>query len=195
MATKVTICSNSLLLLGAKTINDFSENNDRARLVSNLWPMVSDWLLRSHLWNCAVIRVQLAPDLVAPAFDYPFQYSIPNDWLRTLQMGELGTPIDYTHEGRKILTAENPLNMVYIARVDEGLWDSALQFAATMAMAALCAYPITQSSSLGDSYYAKLLACLKQVRAIDGQDNPPETLGDFRLFMSRFTTSVPLPFR
>lgn len=195
MATKVTICSNALLLLGAQPIDDFSDDNDRTRLVSNLWPMVSDWLLRSHFWNCAVARVQLAPDVATPAFDWSFQYSIPSDWLRTLQMGELGTPIEFTHEGRKILTNENPLNMVYVARVDEGTWDSALQFSATMAMAALCAYPITQSSSLGDSYYQKLLASLKQTRAIDGQDNPPETLGDFRLFMSRFTTSVPLPFR
>lgn len=195
MATKVTICSNSLLLLGAKTINDFSENNDRARLVSNLWPQVSDWLLRSHLWNCAVKRVQLTPDLTPPVFDYSQQFSIPDDWLRTLQLGELGSPIDYTQEGRKILCDENPLNLVYVARVDEGLWDTALQWSATMAMTAVCAYPITQSAALGDSYYQKLLVSLKQSRAIDGQDTPPETLGDFRYFASRFTTSVPTVLR
>lgn len=195
MATKVEICSNALLLLGAQTINSFSDNNDRTRLVSNLWPTTSDWLLRSHYWNCAVKRVQLAPDVVPPAFDYGQQFTIPDDWLRTLQLGLLGTPIDYTHESRKILCDENPLNMVYVARVNEGTWDTALQFSAIMAMAALCAYPITQSASLGESLYVKLKDSLKQTRAIDGQDNPPETLGDFRLFMSRFTTSVPNVFR
>lgn len=195
MATKVTMCSNALLMLGAKTINDFGEATDRARIVSNLWPQVRDWLLRAHNWNCAVKRVQLAPDVAVPAFDYSFQYSIPDDWLRTLQVGEIGTPVQFTHEGRKILCDENPLDLVYVFRADEGTWDTALQFTATLAMAAACAYAITQSSSLADSCYQKLTLNLKQTRAIDGQDNPPETLGDFRYYMSRFTTSVPSPFR
>lgn len=33
----VSICSNALLMLGAQPINDFSESNDRARLMSNLY--------------------------------------------------------------------------------------------------------------------------------------------------------------
>jgi hypothetical protein len=195
MANRVSICSNALVMLGAKTINDFNEATDRARIVSNLWPQVSDWLLRTHPWNCAVKRIQLAPEVAVPVFDYSFQFVIPDDWLRTLQIGELGMPIHFTQEGRKILCDENPLNLVYIARVDEGTWDAALQFAASAAMAAAAAYAITQSASLAEVMYGKLKDILKQARAVDGQDNPPETLGDYRLFMSRFTTSVPSVFR
>jgi hypothetical protein len=178
-------------MLGAKTINSFDDDNDRARTVSNLWPQVRDWLLRSHNWNCAVARVQLAPDVTVPAFDWAYQYSIPNDWIRTLQVGELAAPVPYAHEGRKILSDENPLNLVYVFRQNEGSWDTALQFAATLAMAAVCAYSITLSTSLAQSQYALLMNELKKVRAVDGQDIPPETLGDFRMFSSRFTTSAP----
>ena len=195
MATDVSICSNALLMVGAKTINDFTENNDRTRLVSNLWPQVRDWILRSHYWNCAVARVQLAPDVTPPAFDYSLQYTIPTDWLRTLQVGELGSPIRYTQEGRKILADENPLDLVYVFRASEGTWDAALQFSATLAMASTIAYAITQSASLAQSMYQQLVLSLKTARSIDGQDNPAETLGDFRLFTSRFTTSVPTVLR
>jgi hypothetical protein len=195
MATKVSICSNALLMLGSQTINDFNEPNDRAKLVSNLWEPVSDWLLRSHLWNCAVKRVQLAPDTAAPVFDYSQQYTLPGDWLRTLQIGERGAPIDYTQEGRKILCDVDPLNLVYVARVDEGTWDTLLQFAAILAMATACAYAITLSAAVGEQKLQELREVLRQARAVDGQDNPPEELGDYRLFMSRFTTSVPAVFR
>lgn len=195
IATEVDICSNALQLLGAKPISDFSGADDRTRLVSNLWPQVRDWLLRSHYWNCAVKRVQLAPDVAPPAFDYSQQYTLPGDWLRTLQIGEKGAPVDFTAEGRKILCDDNPLNLVYVARVSEGSWDTALQMAATYAMASLCAYPITQSASLGDSMYGKLVMLLKQTRAIDGQDNPPEQISDFRLFSSRFSSSLPAVLR
>jgi hypothetical protein len=194
MTTAVTICSNALLMNGAKTINDFTENNDRARLVSNLWPQIRDWLIRSHNWNSCVARVQLAPDVVTPSFDWNFQYSIPNDWLRTLQVGELGIPVDYAHEGRKILCDENPLNLVYVFRQDEGSWDTGLQFVATLAMCAVTAYPLTQSASFAASQYALFVQELRKVKSTDGQDIPPETLGDFRYFNSRFTSTVPTPF-
>jgi hypothetical protein len=191
MATDVSICSNALLLVGAQTINDFSGEDDRTKLVSNLWPMVRDWLLRSHNWNCATKRVQLAPDPTAPEFDYAFRFLIPSDWLRTLQVGERGSPLDYTHEGRYILCDTNPLPFVYIARVNEGAWDTLLQIAATSAMAALIAYPIAKSTALAESNFAKMVTALKQARAVDGQDTPGETLGDFRLFNSRFSSGLP----
>ena len=66
MATKVSICSNALLLLGDKTINSLDEGTDRASLASNLYDSVRDSLLRSHPWNCAVKRVILAPDTETP---------------------------------------------------------------------------------------------------------------------------------
>lgn len=194
MTVSVSICSNALLMNGAKAINSFVDDNDRARLVSNLWPQIRDWLLRSHNWNCAVARVQLAPDVKVPEFDWPFQYTIPNDWLRTLQVGELGGPVEYAHEGRKILCRENPLNLVYVFRQDEGSWDTALQFLATLAMAAITAYPLTQSASFAQGQFVLFRDEMKKVKAIDGQDIPPETLGDFRYFNSRFTTTVPTPF-
>jgi hypothetical protein len=192
MATPVTISSNALLLLGADSINSFSEPFDRAKLASNLWPEVRDWLLRSHPWNCATARAALAPDSTPPVFDYAFQFSLPDGWLKTLQVGELGIPVDFKTEGLKILSDENPLNLVYIFRQAEGAWDSQLTWAGTVAMAAAMAYAITQSASVQNTWFTTLGQILRAARTADGQDDPPQTMGDFRLLASRFTSTIPI---
>lgn len=189
MATEVSICSNALLMLGAQPINDFNEDNDRARLASNLFPDIRDWLLRKHPWNCAVKRVALAPDAQTPAFDYPFQFSIPDDWLKNLQVGQYGCEADFKHEGRKILCAENPLYLRYVWKnTTPATWDTALVFVAQLAMKAVMAYPITKSQSVADSAMKMFSDEWRSATAVDGQDDPPETFGDFRLLASRGVT-------
>ncbi len=187
MATRVSICSNALLLLGAKTINSLDEGTDRASLASNLYDSVRDSLLRSHPWNCAVKRVILAPDTETPAFDYTAQFTLPGDWLRTLSVGMEGYEVDYKHESGKVLANGTSLPLRYIFRNDnEATWDSMLVWAMTMTMKALLAYPITGSTSLEQLVEDALKGILKQARAVDGQDDPPQTLGDFRLLNARF---------
>lgn len=56
----------------------------------------------------------------------------------------------------------------------------------TLAMAARMAYAITQSASLEQTRLQELEMALKRARAIDGQDEPPETFGDNRLLGSRY---------
>ena len=187
MATRVSICSNALLLLGGKTINSLDEGTDRASLASNLYDSVRDSLLRSHPWNCAVKRVILAPDTETPAFDYSAQFTLPGDWLKTISVGPDGYEVDYKHESGKVLANGTSLALRYISRNDnEATWDSMLVHAMELKMAAEMAYPITGSASMADLMNGKLLQHLKAARAVDGQDDPPQTLGDFRLLNARF---------
>lgn len=186
MATKVSICSNALLMLGAKTINSLSEDSDRSQLASNLYNSVRDELLRSHPWNCAVKRVILAPDTEAPTYDYTAQYTLPGDWLRTLSVGQEGYEVDYKHEAGKILAGGTSLPLRYIFRNDnEATWDGMLVRAMEIKMAAAMAYSITQSAAMRDSMNEELRFHMKQARAVDGQDDPPQTMGDFPLLNSR----------
>lgn len=186
MTTSVSIASNALLMLGAQPINDFNEDADRARLASNLYAPARDLLLRSHPWNCAIKRVILSPDADAPAFGYSYQFTLPGDWLRTLSVGDYGEEIDFRTEGRKLLADDSVLKLRYIFRNDqESTWDTMLIDAMTKTMSATMAYAITQSTSKEELEFKKLEMALKQARAVDGQDDPPETLGDFRLLAAR----------
>lgn len=186
MATDVSICSNACLMLGAGTINSFSDEGDRVTLAVNLYPQVRLAVLRSHPWNCATKRVILAPETTVPPFDYESQFALPDDWLRTLQVGERGLEIDHRHEGRKILADNDALMLRYIfANVNEGTWDPMLVHAASLLMKAAMAYPITKSASLATAALADAANYLKTCRAVDGQDDPPDTVGDFRLLAAR----------
>jgi hypothetical protein len=187
MATGVSICSNALLMLGAQTINDFSEPVDRAKIASNLYPTVRDSLLRNHPWNCTIKRVLLAPDATPPAFGYENQFELPADFLRVLEVGQAGYQIDYLVEGRHILAdaVSVELRYVYLNEI-ENTWDASLVELLTLAMAAAMAYPISQSASLQANMESKLEMAKKVARAVDGQEDPPQTLGDERLYAARF---------
>jgi len=187
MATsEVQICSNALLLLGAQTINSFSDSSDRATLVANLWPNTLDAVLRAHPWNCAVKRVQLAPDAAAPAFEWAYQFSLPGDCLRVLTIGEEGENPEYAIEGRKILFDESALKLRYVYRnADIPSWDALLVQAAEAYIAMTCAYPITKSASMFDAMANLWKLKLREARSVDGMENPPDTLGDFPLLNAR----------
>lgn len=189
MATGVSICSNALLMLGAQTINDFADqlNLDRAKLCANLYPTVRDDMLRSHPWNCAIKRAVLAPDAVAPAFGYTHSFELPADFMRVLEVGTNSAQIDYLVEGRTIQADTTVLELRYVFRNEvENTWDAHLVKLVTLAMAAALAYPVTQSSALQQSFEQKLEMTLKRARAVDGQEDPPQTLGDERLLRARF---------
>lgn len=185
-ATDVTICSNALLLLGAQAITSLLGNDDRTTLMRNLYPSVRDSTLRSHPWNCAVKRVALAPDVAVPAFDWDNQFTLPADFMRVLSVGLEGEEVDFKIESGKLLCDDNPAYLRYIWRNEvPASWDPMLVRAMEIAMAAASAYAITQSAALRDSLRDELLRHMKQARAVDGQDDPPQTLGDSPLLSAR----------
>lgn len=190
-ATPVSICSNALLMLGAQPINDLADNNDRARLASNLYPQVRDALIRAFPWNCCITRVTLSPDVATPAFDWAFQFSLPGDFVKALACGESGSEVEFKIEGRKLLSDNNPCYLRYIFRNENpATWDDGLVNVLTLQMAEAMAYAITQSASLRDSLAQRAELAFKRAKSVDGQDDTPETFGDYRLLSSRFGAST-----
>lgn len=185
----VSICSNALLMVGGQTINSLDGDlSDRERLCANLYPTVRDYVLSAHPWNCCRKRVLLNQDVTAPAFDWAFSFTLPPDFARIVAVGQSGEELDYEIENGKILSDQTPcyLRYCFLNQV-ESTWTPLLVYAVTMSMRQVLAYPVTQSTSLEQLIDQALEPILKRVRAIDGGDKPPETLGDFPLLQSRFT--------
>ena len=187
--SKVTIVSSALVRLGEVSISSFTEKT-KIDPLANLYYVQRDALLRSHPWNCAVKRKILAAK-VAPAIpeqvDYANTFALPSDFLRLLSVGNYGEEPDYKIEGREILCDETALRIRYIYRnEDESTWDTMLIEAMQLAMIAAMAYAVTQSTSKEQAAYAALSTYLKMARAVDGQEDPPEFVGDHFLLNSRF---------
>lgn len=182
----VTICSNALQELGDKSIASFDEGTKHANLCANLWPQTRDELLTAHPWNCLVTRVALAPSADLPVFDYTAKFAKPADCLKILQVGEYGQEIDHRLEGDYILADTSVLYLRYCAKVEEpAKWDAMLVDLMTKRMAARLAYPVTQSTALAELKMKEFEMAFRRAKAKDGQDDPPETLGDFRLVSAR----------
>lgn len=182
----VSICSNALLQLGDDPISSFDENNERTRLVANLFEQKRDAVLRSHPWNCAIKRVVLSPSTTSPEFEWAYQFDLPADCLRILSVGLVDDPDDHVLEGRHILMDSSVCYLRYIFRNDvPSTWDSLLVDAMTEVMKASVAYAITKSTSKEQSVEDVVRNFLKAARAVDGQEGTPLTLGDFPLLANR----------
>ncbi len=196
MTSSVSICSNALIRLGDKPISSFEDGTDAANACANLYPSIRNAMLRAHPWDCARKRVVLAPLSGTPAFDYAYQYQMPADWLRTLQIGDRRYALDYVIEGKQILTDAKSLPLVYIWRNEtESTWDDTFIEVVTAKMTSVLAYPITQSASMEQVKETEFQQLFKQAKAVNGQENQPETLGDFPLLANRLSGYRNVPGR
>jgi hypothetical protein len=195
MASAITICSNALLMLGAKPIASLSDSDDdevnspldRVRLCANLYPVERLAFLRQHTWSGAIKRVILSPETTAPAFGFQSRFLRPSDWLRTIQVGQYeGYIPPYRTEGGYFLVDEAIFYLTYVADVDESLWDSMMIDVMTRRMAAVLAYPITRDSGQEQLKQQEYAQKLQEAKSVDGQDDPPSTVGGSILINSRF---------
>jgi hypothetical protein len=192
----VNLCSIALARLGDKPISSFNDPSQRAGQCAVLYPSIRDELLRSHPWNCARKRVILAPTVDTPAFDYPYQFQLPPDWARTIQVGRRGDSLTYAQEGMTIMAFVQQLPLVYgWLNTNESTWDGTLTATVIDAMTAVLAYPVTQSASMAQLMEQKFQDTFKRARAVNGLDAEDETLGDFPLLMSRLHSYIGVPGR
>ena len=176
MASVVDICNGALNQLGASTILTLTEDSKNARLCNARYTQVRDSVFRSHPWNCLQKRVQLAADTDTPAWGFTKQYTLPSDCLRVLSI--LDYDSDYKIEGRKILTDNSTMKILYIARItDPNEYDELLRETLSAALAADIAFAVTSSNPTASNMYNLFQDKLKEARFVDateGQNQNPE---------------------
>jgi len=176
MASVVDICNGALNQLGASTILSLTEDSKNARLCNARYTQVRDAVFRSHPWNCLQKRVQIEADSDAPAWGFTKQYTLPADCLRVLTI--LDYDADYKIEGRKILTDNSTMKILYVSRIeDPNEYDELLRETLSAALAADIAYAVTSSNPTASNMYNLFQDKLKDARFVDsteGQNLNPE---------------------
>jgi hypothetical protein len=177
MASTVEICNSALNLLGASTISALTDDSKNARLCNQRYEPVRNRVFRSHAWNCLHKRVQLAQDTTAPVVEYTYAYTLPSDCLRVLKIhtgtaDSINSEIDYKVEGRKIVTNEGTIYLVYIALItDPNEYDVYLQESISHQLAADIAYAVTNNATLAKNYMQRSDERLREARFIDATEN------------------------
>lgn len=167
--TQTKICNLALIRVGAERISSISQDTKSAILLNAIYEQCRDDVLRAHPWNFAIKRDELAPTGSEPAYEYDYEYDLPNDCLRVLTPDS--NDIDYVIEDSKILTDESTLNISYIYRNEnESSWDSNFASALAWKLASEVAYALTQSLKLKESCEKSYEKALREARTMDGAE-------------------------
>lgn len=170
--SEVTIANAALHQIGATQILSLEEDSKGARIINDRYPIVRDAVFRAHPWNCLVQRVSLAPDTDTPAFEFAKQFTLPTDPFCLRVLGLDNPDIIYKIEGRKLLTNESEIKMIYTGRVtDTSQYDVLLRETISAALAHDIAYPLVGSTSLASTLYAKYEMKLSEARFIDATED------------------------
>jgi len=179
MASVVSICNSALNQLGASSITALTENSKNARICNERYTTVRDSVFRSHPWNCLVKRILLAQDSDTPTWGFTYQYTLPADCLRVLGINAYDT--NYKVEGRKILSTESSLYLIYISQItDPNEMDVLLRETISAGLAADIAYSITANLQVTKMFNEKYQFKLSEARHTDageGGINTDQTLG------------------
>ena len=129
--TDIKICSNSLTLIGAKEITDFTseENQSRAGTCARLYTTFKKSVLAKHPWKFASKKLNLSRDPTNPINQWSKQYLFPGDRVanspyKLFDTVSVGAPPFKRFEiiGERILTEASALWMDYVFNVDEKFW-------------------------------------------------------------------------
>jgi len=171
MATSVVqIVNNALVKIGANAILTLTEDSEAARAANLIYEQVRDACIRDHVWNFAVNRVELAQNSVAPAFGFAYQYNVPSDCLRVLQMENVD--MFYKIEGGKLLTDEGTAKILYLARVEDvNLFDAMFVEALSARLAAELSVTLSESNTLYSNMMEMYQRKISDARSMDAQES------------------------
>jgi hypothetical protein len=184
MASVIDICNSALYKVGCDRISTLTEQNKRAKICNDIYSKIRDATLRSHPWNFATKRIQLAQDSTAPVFGFDYQYQLPSDCLIVRGVSNdssMGTSrnIDYKIEGDKLLSNETAIYIEYTFKeTNTTNYDANFVDALAYRLAIELAYPLVQSLSLVDRIKKDYKDWMADARTFDAQEGRPEDLID-----------------
>jgi len=197
-ASNVAIANLALTKLGDLRILNLTDNTKPAREVNAVFDMTRDYLQRRFSWRFCIKRANLAADTSTPLWDWSYQYPIPTDCLRILQVGQwYPTPDlsdlistggqEYVLEGKYILSNQaGPLKLRYLSKVTDPVqFDAAFDMAFSAYLAYILAEPLTASREQKQMAYQDYRNAIKDAVIANAIENPPESLADQTWILAR----------
>ncbi len=178
--TETNICNRALGRLGQERILSLDDTGAGARACQLHFEGTRDEVLRSHRWNFATKRTALSRLAEAPAFGWLYQYTLPADFIRALEVNgtEDGKGRPWVVEGGNLMTNEGAVNLVYICReTNVQKWDALFQEALTLKLAMKLATVLRGSSSqvadFGEEYTRLTAPLARRIDANEGRERKP----------------------
>jgi hypothetical protein len=192
----LSVCSDALLMLGAKPISSFNEGTDEASVCDALYPNIRDQALMVYPWSFTFKKVQLARLNTIPTNEYKYEYQMPSDRLgaprAVYDSPSVGahTVTNYRIMGAKLLTNEESVYVDYQYPVTESEMPVWFVQLLKYLVAWHISIPITdqvdkaqywQSVAVGAPSENGRGGYMRTAMNIDGQNQPTNSIKDFSL--------------
>jgi hypothetical protein len=198
--TGVSICSDALLLIGAKAISSFNDGTDESSVCDRLYPDIRDSTLVMYPWSFGMKKVQLAQLITTPTTVWRYEYQLPGDKLANpravYNSANSGSPVqkDWEIQGDKLLTNLTSVYIDYQFSVPEYAMPQYFVQLLKYMVAWHIAETITEQQdksarwqrvATGDPSENGRGGYLRQAMQIDGQNNPVRIIEDYSLIAVR----------
>jgi hypothetical protein len=198
--TGVSICSDALLLIGAKAISSFNDGTDESSVCDRLYPDIRDSTLSMYPWSFSMKKVQLAQLITTPTTVWKYEYQLPGDKLSNpravYNSANPGSPVqkDWEIQGDKLLTNLTSVFIDYQFSVPEFAMPQYFVQLMKYMVAWHIAETITEQQdksakwqrvATGDVSENGRGGYFRTAAQIDGQNNPVRIIEDYSLIAVR----------
>jgi hypothetical protein len=199
--TALSICSDALLMLGAKPISSFDEGTDEASVANRLYPDIKDQAILMYPWSFSYKKTSIARLITTPINEYRYEYQLPGDRLTSpraiydTSATNIPPRKEYRIIGDKLLADYEQVYIDYQYSVPEFEMPSYFVQLLKYMMTWHLALPITdqtdksqywQSVATGSPAENGRGGYLRQAMNIDGAGNPTNAINDFSLISVRY---------
>lgn len=198
--TGVSICSDALLLIGAKAISSFNDGTDASSVCDRLYPDIRDSTLVMYPWSFGMKKVQLAQLITTPTSFWRYEYQLPGDKLANPRLvynsSAQSSPIqkDWEIQGDKLLTNLTSVFIDYQFSVPEFAMPQYFVQLLKYMVAWHIAETVTEQQdkatkwqrvATGDISENGRGGFFRTAAQIDGQNNPVRVIEDYSLIAVR----------
>ena len=199
--TGITICSDALLMLGAKAISSFNDGTDESSVCDRLYPDIRDSTLMMYPWSFSMKKIALARLITAPGSVWKYAYQLPGDRLGspravydTAAVG--ATPRkEWEIQGDQLLTNLETVYIDYQYSTPEYAMPQYFVQLLKYQVAWHIAEPITEQAekagfwrrmALGEVNENGRGGYFRQATQIDGANNTIKVIDDYTLITARY---------
>ena len=179
--SQTEIVNLALTRLGQDRVISISDDVEAARVMRSLWDFTRDAVLASYPWKFAIKRTSLPALSTAPAYGWARQFTVPEECLRLVQVGDdyvfyTGLMETFQLEGGVIMTDEAaPLRLRYVERVTNvGLWPVLFGRVVAMQLAIDACEKLTTSSAKQGVLNEAYALAVAQARKQSAIERPPQ---------------------
>lgn len=186
MPSETDFLNDAIGQIGGVIITAMDDGSPNANWCKTFYVPLRQAALRMHHWNFAEARVELAQEAAAPAFEFAFSYALPASCLKVKEYNSNLVAVDvaldpsyyytvagrFKIEGRKLLSNDGAVKIVYVSDVDNpNLWDPLFYQALATWLASKLALAINRDSARSQKLETSALGNLLPLAAsIDGQE-------------------------